>query len=72
MQTWDEETDLARLRQIVEIMKKHPGEDRVRMVINGDEEAVKVELPEMRIQYSPRLHQQLAELVGEENLTFKV
>ncbi|MFC1962509.1 DNA polymerase III subunit alpha [Chloroflexota bacterium] len=71
VQTWDEETDLTRLRQIVEIMEKYPGEDVVRLVINSDGEAVRVELPGTRIQYSPGLHQQLADLIGEEYLAFE-
>ncbi|MDP2744668.1 MAG: DNA polymerase III subunit alpha [Dehalococcoidia bacterium] len=70
-QTRDEETDLTRFRQIVEIIKQYPGESKVRLLINRDDETVKIDLPDVGVKYDPQLHQLLVAQVGEENLALE-
>lgn len=65
-QTDNDKEDLARLHQIVDIVRRYPGEDRVLLAIAGSGTRVNLEMPDLSTGYCRELHGQLAELVGEE------
>jgi len=67
-QTADEESDVARLCQIFDILRDYPGEDEVCLSVTGGDETVNLELPDLTTGYCPELHQRLAAIVGEGNL----
>ena len=67
-QTADEEADVARLNQILQTLREHPGGDEVRLRVTQDNEVVNLSLPDITTGYCPELHQRLASLVGENHL----
>jgi len=68
-QTDDENSDIARLNKIMEVLKAYPGRDEVRLnVVNGGE-AIPLKLPNIQSGYCPELKQQLVELVGEDGFS---
>ena len=68
-QTADEAGDVARLHRITDALRDFPGSDEVRLRVTKDNEVIKLRLPDLTTGYCPDLHQQLAALVGESNLT---
>jgi DNA polymerase-3 subunit alpha len=67
-QTSDEDSDVARLRKLVDTLKGFPGEDEVSLYIIKDGERVDNPLRLSSTGYCPALHQRLADLVGEGGL----
>ena len=67
-QTDNEEEDLVRFHQILDVVKRYPGEDRVFLAIAGGGSRVNLEMPNLSTGYCRELHGQLVELVGEEGL----
>jgi DNA polymerase-3 subunit alpha len=67
-QTADEEADVARLRQIFDILRGSPGKDEVRLIVIKDGEVINLKLPDMTTGYSPELQQRLMGLLGEAEL----
>jgi len=67
-QTDDEEGDVVRLRQVFDTLRGYPGEYEVRLRVTRGDEVINLELPDMTTGYCPELHQQLAAVVGEEDL----
>jgi DNA polymerase-3 subunit alpha len=67
-QTDDEEGDVVRLRQVFDTLRCYPGEYEVRLRVTRGDEVINLELPDMTTGYCPELHQQLAAVVGEEDL----
>ena len=65
-QTDNEKEDLALLHQIVDIVKRYPGDERVLLAIAGSGARVDLEMPDLSTGYCRELHGQLAELVGED------
>ncbi|MBM3156861.1 MAG: DNA polymerase III subunit alpha [Chloroflexi bacterium] len=65
----DSGSDITLLRRIVDILKQFPGTDEVYLAIVSGEEITKLTLPDSATSYCPELHRQLAELVGEQDLT---
>jgi DNA polymerase-3 subunit alpha len=67
-QTENEEGDIARLGEIVSVLKSYPGRDEVQLnVINGSG-AVPLKMPGLQTGYCPELKQRLVDLVGEAGL----
>jgi DNA polymerase-3 subunit alpha len=67
-QTGDEDSDIASLRRLIEVLNVFPGDDEVNLSIVNQEQVVHLQLPNMRSRYCPELHQRLAELVGEDGI----
>ncbi len=67
-QTADEEGDVARLRQLFDILRDFPGKDEVRLSVIKDDEVINLKLPDMTTDYSPELQQRLMSLLGEAEL----
>lgn len=65
-QTSDEESDIARLRKLNDIVKDFSGEDEVILRVENGEKVDILRL--FNTGYCPELHQRLVELVGEERL----
>ena len=59
-QTEDKQDDLARLHQIMDTIRRHPGEDEICLAIDTGDGLVKLQMPHITTGYCPELHQQLA------------
>lgn len=70
-QTEDAEADIARLREVFDVLKVFPGEDSVHLAIIDSAGVTKLDVPKLTTGYCPKLHQQLVHLVGEQGLTVK-
>jgi DNA polymerase-3 subunit alpha len=70
-QTDDAETDIARLRDVFDVLKGFPGEDSVHLAIIDSAGVTKLDVPKLTTGYCTKLHQQLVHLVGERGLTVK-
>jgi DNA polymerase-3 subunit alpha len=68
-QTQDEAGDLERLEKLAALLKKHPGMDRVNMIVNNGVRTYKMELPDTEVNYTPQLHQKLVKILGEKAVT---
>ncbi|MDX9803254.1 MAG: OB-fold nucleic acid binding domain-containing protein, partial [Dehalococcoidales bacterium] len=68
-QTEDESSDLERLERLVNVLKKHPGDDRVGMIINNGSRIYHMDLPDTEVKYSSKLQKQLAEILGTHGVT---
>jgi DNA polymerase-3 subunit alpha len=67
-QTKDEDGDIARLNEIMAILRTYAGRDEVHLnVVNGGA-AIPLRLPNIQTGYCPELQQRLVELVGEAGL----
>lgn len=66
--TADEQDDLNRLRKVIYKIKEYPGRDEVSLRIINNGKIVKLKLPNIYTGYSPELHNQVIDLVGESGL----
>ena len=71
-QSGDAEKDIECLHRIVDILKGHPGQDRVSLAVVGDGEITNLEMPNMTINYCPELAGELSEIVGEGNIRLEL
>jgi DNA polymerase-3 subunit alpha len=71
-QSGDAEKDVECLHRIVDILKSHPGQDRVSLAVVGDGEITNLEMPNMTINYCPELAGELNEIVGEGNIRLEL
>ncbi len=69
-QTGDEEIDITRLHQVMDILYNYPGQDPVRLTIINGEKKVNLDLTNVTIVCCTELVQQLTQLLGENN--FKI
>ncbi|HJX69571.1 MAG TPA: DNA polymerase III subunit alpha, partial [Dehalococcoidia bacterium] len=67
-QTADEPDDLARLHRILDLLRRYPGEDKVRLAIATSEGLVNLEMPNLTTSFCPELQQRLVGLTGEGTL----
>jgi len=67
-QTEDKDSDIARLHQVIAILKDFPGQDEVKLSITNEDKIINLRLASASTSYCPELHQRLAELVGEDGL----
>ena len=67
-QTENKDTDIARLHQVITILKDFPGQDEVKLSITNEDKVINLRLASASTSYCPELHQRLAELVGEDGL----
>lgn len=68
-QTYDDESDVARLQQVFTILEGYPGKDKVHLDIINGIGTIRMLLPRYPVNYCTELHQQLSELLGDEGLT---
>ncbi len=68
-QTEDKEADIARLEKLINLLKKHPGEDRVELVVNNGSRIYRMDLPDTEVKYSTGLHKKLVEILGANAVT---
>jgi len=66
-ETGDEESDVQSVRQIFAAIREYPGFDEVRLYVRNGGEVRPLRLP--GAEYCPELHQRLAEVVGEGNVS---
>ena len=64
----DTDSDILRLKHLLSTLKQFPGNDEVQLTIVTSEGATKLEMPECITSYGPELHDQLLNLVDEQNL----
>jgi len=67
-QTEDEGSDIARLHQVVALLRKYPGQDEVKLSITNGSRITHLRLANICTGYCQELHQKLAELVGKDGL----
>jgi len=67
-QTGDEETDVTRLHQVIDTLYHYRGQDKVRLTIDSGDKTVNLELQEITTACCPELLQELAGILGAENL----
>ncbi len=67
-QSGEAEKDVEGLHRIMDILKSHPGQDRVSLIVLGDGEMTNLEMPNITVNYCPELVGELSEIVGEGNL----
>jgi DNA polymerase-3 subunit alpha len=65
----DTDADIARLKHLVDLFKRFPGDHRVNIAIITGEGTTKVEMPGLATDYGPDLHRHLVELVEEQYIT---
>ena len=70
-QTDDEESDISRLREVFRVLEGFSGNGRAYLAVINGTGIVTMELPNYLINYCTELHQQLAELVGEDGLAIR-
>ena len=63
-ETMDEDADLSRLRQIVALLKEHPGEQRVHLLVRSGSASMELDLPEVAIACTDELVRRVGDLVG--------
>jgi len=66
-QSDDAEKDVECLHRIVDILRSHPGQDRVSLVVLSDGEITSLEMPNITVNYCPELARELSDIVGEGN-----
>jgi DNA polymerase-3 subunit alpha len=64
--TSDTEGDIARLREVVSVLREFPGQDEVSLCVTNNGSTTDLMMPNVRAGYCPELHQRLVELVGEQ------
>ncbi|MFC1989469.1 DNA polymerase III subunit alpha [Chloroflexota bacterium] len=67
-QTSDQDSDIATLHKITDVLKDFPGPDKVSLCVNSEGRIVNLDFSNITIKYCPELHQRLVELVGEGGL----
>ena len=67
-ETPDEAGDLQRLKQVLEILRSHPGQDPVRLIVHEAEADVPLDLPH-ETSYGPEMASEIAGILGENALT---
>jgi DNA polymerase-3 subunit alpha len=71
-QSGNAEQDIECLHRIVDILKSHPGQDRVSLAVVGDGEITNLEMPNMTVNYCLELAGELSEIVGEGNIRLEL
>ncbi len=67
-QTEDEGSDIARLHQVVTLLREYMGQDEVKLSITNGSRITHLKLASMYTGYCEELHQKLITLVGEDGL----
>jgi hypothetical protein len=67
-QTDDKEADIARLRQLYEMLRVHPGQDKVHLQIRVGEDVTPMAWPTVNVDFGPELERALTALIGNEAL----
>ena len=70
-QTDDEDGDVAQLRNVVSVLREHPGQDEINLRVACDGKVVNLDFPDVRADFCPELRQRLVELVGEKGLVLE-
>jgi DNA polymerase-3 subunit alpha len=71
-QSGDDEKDVECLHKIVNILKSHPGQDRVSLTVVSDGEITNLQMPNITVKYCPELARELGEIVGESNFRLEL
>jgi DNA polymerase-3 subunit alpha len=67
-QTSDPDSDITRLRRVIDVLKEFPGEDEVTLRISSEDNVDTLRFPNLTTGYCPELNNRLVELVGEAGL----
>ncbi len=67
-QTSDEDSDIAYLHKLIDILKDFPGHDEVNLSVTNEEKVINLKLSNIYTNYCPELHQRLVDVVGEDGV----
>ena len=67
IQSDDEQRDIEHLRQIMDVLKSYPGQDKVSLSVLSQAEIINLAIPTLAIDYCPELARELNNIVGESN-----
>ncbi len=70
--TSDPDGDVARLREVLSILRGFPGRDEVSLRITNNGSVTDLKMPDVSTGYCPELRQRLVELVGEKGLSLEM
>ena len=71
-QSGDKEKDVATLRDTISTLEDFPGDDEVNFRIVNSVKVYYLRMPHLAVNYSPKLHQRLKELLGETAIRLEV
>jgi DNA polymerase III alpha subunit len=63
-QSDDSEKDLSQLQQILSVLRRHPGQDNVQLVIRKGGEITRLDVPDLTVDYSAGLMHELSPVLG--------
>jgi len=63
-QSDNSERDLSQLQQILGVLRRHPGRDNVQLVIRKGEEVTRMDVPDLKVDYSAGLMHELSPVLG--------
>jgi len=66
-QSGDADKDIECLHRIMDILRSHPGQDKVSLSVVGDGEVTNLDMPSITVDYCPELAGELSGIVGESN-----
>jgi len=69
--TSDPDGDVARLREVLSVLRGFPGRDEVNLRITNNGSVTDLKMPNLYTGYCPELRQRLVELVGEQGLSLE-
>ncbi|HEY91795.1 MAG TPA: DNA polymerase III subunit alpha [Dehalococcoidia bacterium] len=70
-QTDDEGGDVAQLRNVVTVLKEHPGQDEINLRVACNGKVVNLDFPDVHADFCPELRLRLVALVGEKGLVLE-
>ena len=68
VQTDNAKKDIECLREVMNLLKDYPGQDKVSLTVASGDETTNLEIPEITINYCPELARELSNILGEGNL----
>ncbi|MFC2068272.1 DNA polymerase III subunit alpha [Chloroflexota bacterium] len=71
-QTIDEDSDIAYLHKVIDVLRDFPGQDKVCLRVANEDKIINLKLYNICVNYGPELHKRLVEMVGEEGLWLKL
>jgi len=67
-QTSNEDSDIACLNRLIDILRDFPGQDEVSLCVTSEEKVINLKLSNIYANHCPQLHQRLVEIVGEDGV----
>ncbi len=67
-QSGDDELDIENFQKLVELITSSPGADDVSMVVNNGNRIYHMELPDVKVRYSPAFYKKLVSILGQKGV----